>query len=130
MSTILCKAYARKFPNERTWCLKPVSTGPLDEADVRHVTRFSPESKMTYLFQIDEAVSPHIAPRSSRLSFLGLEILGLLSLFINSHHLTRKSKNYLVLGQLVWEQGMTFGALIMEVATPLQKFKVHMTYQE
>ncbi|KAH7348727.1 onanonoxo-7-onima-8-eninoihtemlysoneda [Rhexocercosporidium sp. MPI-PUGE-AT-0058] len=66
MSTIICKAFARKFPNETTWYLKPVSTGPLDEADDRHLTRFSPETKTSCLFQFDEAVSPHIAARSSK----------------------------------------------------------------
>lgn len=66
MSTILCKAFARKFPAETTWYLKPVSTGPLDEADDRHLTRFSPETKTSCLFQFDEAVSPHIAARSSK----------------------------------------------------------------
>tara|TARA_R110002060_G_scaffold43737_5_gene55109 strand:+ start:574 stop:885 length:312 start_codon:yes stop_codon:yes gene_type:complete len=65
MSTILCKAFARKFPNESTWYLKPVSTGPLEEADDRHLTRFSPEIKASCHFQFDEAVSPHIAARSS-----------------------------------------------------------------
>ncbi|PVH81257.1 onanonoxo-7-onima-8-eninoihtemlysoneda [Cadophora sp. DSE1049] len=66
MSTILCKAFARKFPNEKTWYLKPVSTGPLDEADDRHLTRFAPETKTKCLFQFDEAASPHIAARSSK----------------------------------------------------------------
>ncbi|KAL2064072.1 hypothetical protein VTL71DRAFT_4566 [Oculimacula yallundae] len=66
MSTILCKAFARKFPNEKTWYLKPVSTGPLNEADDRHLTRFSPETKTSCLFQFDEAVSPHIAARSGK----------------------------------------------------------------
>ncbi|KAH7416881.1 onanonoxo-7-onima-8-eninoihtemlysoneda [Cadophora sp. MPI-SDFR-AT-0126] len=67
MSTVLCKAFARKFPNEKTWYLKPVSTGPLDEADDRHLTRFSPQTTTNCLFQFDEAVSPHIAAaRSSK----------------------------------------------------------------
>ncbi|KAG4442516.1 hypothetical protein IFR05_002016 [Cadophora sp. M221] len=66
MSTVLCKAFARKFPDETTWYLKPVSTGPLDEADDRHLTRFSPETKTSCLYQFDEAVSPHIAARSSK----------------------------------------------------------------
>ncbi|CZT06973.1 related to acetylornithine aminotransferase [Rhynchosporium graminicola] len=55
MSTILCKAFAKKFPAEKTWYLKPVSTGPVDEADDRHLTRFSPETKTSCLFQFDEA---------------------------------------------------------------------------
>jgi len=65
MSTILCKAFARNHPTEQTWYLKPVSTGPLDEADDRHISRFAPETHTKCLFQFDEAVSPHIAARSS-----------------------------------------------------------------
>jgi bifunctional dethiobiotin synthetase / adenosylmethionine---8-amino-7-oxononanoate aminotransferase len=66
MSTILSKAFKRKLPSQSVWYLKPVSTGPLDEADDRHIARFSPETKTKCLFQFDEAVSPHIAARSSK----------------------------------------------------------------
>ncbi len=34
-STVLCKAARRHWPLEKTAFLKPVSTGPLDEADDR-----------------------------------------------------------------------------------------------
>ena len=34
-STALCKAASRHWPREKTAFLKPVSTGPLDEADDR-----------------------------------------------------------------------------------------------
>jgi dethiobiotin synthetase/adenosylmethionine--8-amino-7-oxononanoate aminotransferase len=68
MSTILCKAFRQRSPSETTWYLKPVSTGPLDEADDRHITRFAPQTKTRCLFQFDEAVSPHIAARSSKVS--------------------------------------------------------------
>jgi hypothetical protein len=68
MSTILCKAFKRQFPSQNVWYLKPVSTGPLDEADDRHISRFSSETKTKCLFQFDEAVSPHIAARSSQVS--------------------------------------------------------------
>jgi dethiobiotin synthetase/adenosylmethionine--8-amino-7-oxononanoate aminotransferase len=34
-STVLCKAARRHWPREKTAFLKPVSTGPLDEADDR-----------------------------------------------------------------------------------------------
>ncbi|EKD12561.1 hypothetical protein MBM_09317 [Drepanopeziza brunnea f. sp. 'multigermtubi' MB_m1] len=66
LSTVLCKAFARKYPSEAMWYLKPVSTGPLDEADDRHLARFSPETRTHCLFQFDEAVSPHIAARSAK----------------------------------------------------------------
>ncbi|KUJ19147.1 PLP-dependent transferase [Mollisia scopiformis] len=65
MSTILLKAHARKFPSENTWYLKPVSTGPLDEADDRHISHFAPGVQTKCFYQFDEAVSPHIAARSS-----------------------------------------------------------------
>jgi len=66
MSTILCKAFKRQFPSQNVWYLKPVSTGRLDEADDRHIARFSLDTKTKCLFQFDEAVSPHIAARSSQ----------------------------------------------------------------
>lgn len=70
MSAVLCKAFLKKSPGEAVHYLKPVSTGPLDEADDRHLSRFSPETKSRCLFQFDEAVSPHIAARSSEVSTL------------------------------------------------------------
>lgn len=70
MSTILSKAFARNFPNEKTHYLKPVSTGPLDEADNSHISRFATQTTTKCLFQFDEAVSPHIAARSSAVSLL------------------------------------------------------------
>src|ERR1700712_4298515 len=60
MSTMLCKAFDHFHPTAQTWYLKPVSTGPLDEADDRHIGRFSPNTKTKCLFQFGEAVSPHI----------------------------------------------------------------------
>ncbi|KAE9367806.1 onanonoxo-7-onima-8-eninoihtemlysoneda [Stipitochalara longipes BDJ] len=66
MSTILCKGFKRQFPSQNVWYLKPVSTGPLDEADDRHISRYAPETKTKCLFQFDEAVSPHIAARSGQ----------------------------------------------------------------
>ena len=74
MSTILTKAFKHKFPSQNVWYLKPVSTGPLDEADDRHITRFSPDTKTKCLFQFDEAVSPHIAARSSKVRFSTLGV--------------------------------------------------------
>ncbi|CZR61489.1 related to onanonoxo-7-onima-8-eninoihtemlysoneda [Phialocephala subalpina] len=66
MSTILLKAHARKYPSQNTWYLKPVSTGPLEEADDRHISYFAPKTQTRCLYQFDEAVSPHIAARSSK----------------------------------------------------------------
>lgn len=74
MSTILCRAFAKKFPNESMWYLKPVSTGPLDEADDRHLARFSPGTKTHCLYQFDEAVSPHIAARKAKVKSPNLEV--------------------------------------------------------
>jgi dethiobiotin synthetase/adenosylmethionine--8-amino-7-oxononanoate aminotransferase len=64
ISTILCKALAQSQPTPKVWYLKPISTGPLTEADDRHISRFCPEANGRCLFQFDEAVSPHIAARS------------------------------------------------------------------
>lgn len=75
MSTILLKAHARKFPSEETWYLKPVSTGPLDEADDRHISQFAPKVQTRCLYQFDEAVSPHIAVRSSEASIFPESII-------------------------------------------------------
>ncbi|CAK7212847.1 hypothetical protein SBRCBS47491_001603 [Sporothrix bragantina] len=65
MSTILCGALHRAFPQERVWYLKPVSTGPQDEADDGHLSRFSPQTKSKTLVQYGEPVSPHIAARTA-----------------------------------------------------------------
>ncbi|KAH0536615.1 putative secondary metabolism biosynthetic enzyme [Glutinoglossum americanum] len=66
MATLLCRALERRFPGEGVWYLKPVSTGLREEADDRHVARFSGSSTHC-LFQFDEPVSPHIAARPFRL---------------------------------------------------------------
>jgi bifunctional dethiobiotin synthetase / adenosylmethionine---8-amino-7-oxononanoate aminotransferase len=62
-STILCKAFTRK---KKTWYLKPVSTGPLEEADNYHVSSFVPQANTSCLFQFGEAVSPHLAAAKTR----------------------------------------------------------------
>jgi dethiobiotin synthetase/adenosylmethionine--8-amino-7-oxononanoate aminotransferase len=64
ISTILCKAFTKHQPTEKAWYLKPVSTGPDNEADDGHIARFAPKTKTKCLFQFAEAVSPHIAARS------------------------------------------------------------------
>lgn len=63
LSAVICKSLDRIKPQERVWYLKPVSTGPLEQADDGHLARFAPRTETTCLFQFDEAVSPHIAAR-------------------------------------------------------------------
>ena len=42
MHVRLSGALHRAFPHERVWYLKPVSTGPEEDADDGHLARFSP----------------------------------------------------------------------------------------
>ncbi|CAK7211724.1 hypothetical protein SCUCBS95973_001216 [Sporothrix curviconia] len=65
VSTVLCGALHRAFPEERVWYLKPVSTGPQDEADDGHLARFSPQTISKTLVQYGKPVSPHIAARAA-----------------------------------------------------------------
>lgn len=60
VSTILCNAVQRRKA-EKAAFLKPVSTGPLDEADDRHIQRHAAGTLTKCLYQFDEPVSPHIA---------------------------------------------------------------------
>lgn len=60
-STILCNALARRRPRERVCYMKPISTGPLREADYYHVSRFSPKTESQSMIQYERPVSPHIA---------------------------------------------------------------------
>lgn len=69
MSTILCGALHRALPQEPVWYLKPVSTGPLDDADDGHLVRFSPRTKTKTLFQFGDPVSPHIAARGATVRY-------------------------------------------------------------
>ncbi|KAL1303162.1 hypothetical protein AAFC00_006589 [Neodothiora populina] len=66
VSTLLCKALRRRLPDFNVHYLKPISTGPLDEADNRHLSRFSDNITSKTLLQFDEPVSPHIAARSAK----------------------------------------------------------------
>ncbi len=68
-STILCRAFARA--GQKTWYLKPVSTGPLDEADDAHIRRFAPQAAATCLFQFALATSPHVAAAAEGLPSVG-----------------------------------------------------------
>ncbi|RDW83826.1 adenosylmethionine-8-amino-7-oxononanoate aminotransferase [Aspergillus mulundensis] len=64
VSTILCNAVNRLKTKEKSAFLKPVSTGPLDEADDRHLQRHAPSTLTKCLYQFDEPVSPHIAAKT------------------------------------------------------------------
>ena len=63
ISTILCKALQRRAPNGVLY-LKPVSTGPQDEADDKHLSRHAPRIVSKCTVQYSKAVSPHLAARS------------------------------------------------------------------
>ncbi|KAM3422059.1 hypothetical protein BST61_g2435 [Cercospora zeina] len=61
-SSVLCRAFRKKLENVKY--LKPISTGPLEEADDHHNQSFNGnivDSKC--LFQFDDPVSPHLAAR-------------------------------------------------------------------
>ncbi|KAK3899376.1 mitochondrial bifunctional dethiobiotin synthetase/7,8-diamino-pelargonic acid aminotransferase, partial [Staphylotrichum tortipilum] len=64
-TTLLCKAAKSRQPHEETVFLKPVSTGPDNEADENHLLQFAPDISTKTLFQYDLAVSPHIAAEAS-----------------------------------------------------------------
>ncbi|KAF2703196.1 PLP-dependent transferase [Pleomassaria siparia CBS 279.74] len=64
VSTLLGHHFARRKGNTR-WLvryIKPVSTGPSDEADEKYVRRYTNQPVAT-LFKYDQPVSPHLAVR-------------------------------------------------------------------
>ncbi|KAA8624730.1 BioA Adenosylmethionine-8-amino-7-oxononanoate aminotransferase [Pyrenophora tritici-repentis] len=63
-STLLGAHFGRK-PKWSVHYIKPVSTGPADEADDCYVQKYSGQSVST-LFKFDKAVSPHVAARGSK----------------------------------------------------------------
>ncbi|EPS97264.1 hypothetical protein FOMPIDRAFT_1061893, partial [Fomitopsis schrenkii] len=68
LTTALVRASA--LSNIPAHYLKPVSTGPIQDADDRHVKRFAPsirdvDIRAHCLFRYDEPVSPHLAARLS-----------------------------------------------------------------
>ncbi|EKG10555.1 Aminotransferase class-3 [Macrophomina phaseolina MS6] len=77
ISTILCLATRGKFRKEHTAYLKPVSTGPIEDADDQYVLKYirswkgtgRPDNALKYaakcLVQYDEPVSPDIAAAMS-----------------------------------------------------------------
>ncbi|KAK3117604.1 hypothetical protein LTR53_000832 [Teratosphaeriaceae sp. CCFEE 6253] len=62
-SSILSRAFQKRFP--KVHYLKPISTGPLEEADDRHLATLSSNIRAKCLYQFADPVSPHIAARSS-----------------------------------------------------------------
>ncbi|KAH0291198.1 PLP-dependent transferase [Aureobasidium namibiae CBS 147.97] len=66
VSTLLCKALRKRLPDYNVHYLKPISTGPLDDQDNRHITRYSKDITSKTLLQFDDPVSPHIAARISK----------------------------------------------------------------
>ncbi|KAK0667121.1 hypothetical protein QBC41DRAFT_254887 [Cercophora samala] len=65
-STILCGLTSTYKPEEKTAYLKPVSTGPAQDADGCHVSRFLPGIHAETLYQFDLPVSPHLAAQVSQ----------------------------------------------------------------
>ncbi|KAI1079911.1 PLP-dependent transferase [Whalleya microplaca] len=62
-TTILCRAARSLWQGEQTAFLKPVSTGPQDEADDRHIAKYAPGVAQKTLLQYDQAISPHAAAK-------------------------------------------------------------------
>ncbi|KAI0394402.1 bifunctional dethiobiotin synthetase/adenosylmethionine-8-amino-7-oxononanoate aminotransferase [Xylariaceae sp. FL0594] len=64
-TTIFCNASKRLWKDEATAYLKPVSTGPDDEADDNHIKRFTKGVVHHTAYQYGQPVSPHIAARGN-----------------------------------------------------------------
>ncbi|KAI0448259.1 bifunctional dethiobiotin synthetase/adenosylmethionine-8-amino-7-oxononanoate aminotransferase [Xylaria acuta] len=64
-TSILCNASRRIWKDEATAYLKPVSTGPDDEADDNHIKMFAKGVIRQTLYQYSQAVSPHIAAKGN-----------------------------------------------------------------
>lgn len=60
-SSVFCRAFQRRLAKVNY--LKPISTGPQDEADDGHINTFGQGVRSRTLFQFQEPVSPHIAAR-------------------------------------------------------------------
>ncbi|KAI1271628.1 bifunctional dethiobiotin synthetase/adenosylmethionine-8-amino-7-oxononanoate aminotransferase [Xylaria sp. FL0933] len=67
-TSILCNASSKLWKDEPTAYLKPVSTGPQDEADDDHIRRFAKDVAHRTLYQYSQAVSPHIAAKGNVVS--------------------------------------------------------------
>ncbi|KAE8355488.1 pyridoxal phosphate-dependent transferase [Aspergillus coremiiformis] len=66
VSTVLCNAIQRQTSQNQAAFLKPVSTGPLDDADDRHIQRHAAGTWTRCLYQFEEPVSPHIAVQQKK----------------------------------------------------------------
>ncbi|KAF7591196.1 hypothetical protein BBP40_001855 [Aspergillus hancockii] len=66
VSTVLCNTIQRQKSQDQAAFLKPVSTGPLDDADDRHIQRYAAGTLTKCLYQFDEPVSPHIAAQQKK----------------------------------------------------------------
>ncbi|KAL9048816.1 MAG: hypothetical protein Q9162_007529 [Coniocarpon cinnabarinum] len=60
-STLLCRSAQALRQPQKVWYLKPVSTGPIDDADKWHLDRFARGVDTQDFYQFDAAVSPHVA---------------------------------------------------------------------
>ncbi|KAI8634974.1 bifunctional dethiobiotin synthetase/adenosylmethionine-8-amino-7-oxononanoate aminotransferase [Xylariaceae sp. FL1651] len=67
-TSILCNASRRIWKDEATAYLKPVSTGPDDEADDNHIKKFTKGVIHRTLYQYGQPVSPHIAAKGNIIS--------------------------------------------------------------
>ncbi|KAI0102629.1 hypothetical protein GGR51DRAFT_526428 [Nemania sp. FL0031] len=65
VTSILCNASRRIWKDEATAYLKPVSTGPQDEADDDHIKRYTRDVTSRTLYQYSQPVSPHIAAKGN-----------------------------------------------------------------
>ncbi|KAJ3495317.1 hypothetical protein NLG97_g3476 [Lecanicillium saksenae] len=64
-TTLLCKSAKRNWQDENVSFLKPVSTGPLNEADDHHIKKFTNGINYHTLIQYGIPVSPHTAALAS-----------------------------------------------------------------
>ncbi|KAJ4155102.1 hypothetical protein LMH87_000367 [Akanthomyces muscarius] len=64
-TTLLCKSAKRNWKDENVSFLKPVSTGPLNEADDHHIKKFTTGVNHHTLLQYGIPVSPHTAALAS-----------------------------------------------------------------
>ncbi|KAI1420078.1 bifunctional dethiobiotin synthetase/adenosylmethionine-8-amino-7-oxononanoate aminotransferase [Xylaria sp. FL1777] len=67
-TSILCNASSKIWKHEAIAYLKPVSTGPGDEADDDHIRQFAKGVAHRTLYQYSQAVSPHIAAKGNAVS--------------------------------------------------------------
>lgn len=104
LTTALVRASAQKGNN--VFYLKPVSTGPIQDADDLHVDRytskFKPLVRSECLFRYDEPVSPHLAAQMH--SSQSLEIPSD-EIFINSiaHRIRTQAQNLTTHGHMYLE---------------------------